>query len=83
MKTFIKDMPFYSELGGDKTDCALWQSDENICDLRASEPGVCDPSGLYYGTTDSREPKFCGRHFYHRVVLSDGDGETGYELVDW
>ena len=78
---FLKDMPFYSELGGDKTDCALYQGNENICDLQDDSRGACDPSGMFYGTTDSREPKFCARHFYQEVV--SGDGTTNYKLKDW
>jgi hypothetical protein len=77
---YIKDMPFYSVLGEDQTDCGLWQSDENICELKDDPPNVCDHSGLFYGTTDSREPKFCARHFYQHLVA--GDGETNYKLVD-
>lgn len=78
MKEFVKDMPFYSELDG-KTDCAIWQSGEHICELKDDGRGVCDPSGLFYGTTDSREPKFCARHFYMDIV--SGNGKTNYKLM--
>jgi hypothetical protein len=58
----------------------LWQSNENICEFQDDPPNACDPSGLFYGTTDSREPKFCARHFYQQVVA--GDGESNYKLID-
>ena len=77
---FLRQMPFYALLGQDKTDCGLWRSADNICELRDDSLNVCDPSGLFYGTTDSREPTFCARHFYQHVVA--GDGETNYKLVD-
>jgi hypothetical protein len=73
---FIKILLYNSILDDSITDCALWQSEENICDLKKN--GVCDDSGYYYGTSDDREPKFCARHFYQDVV--SGDGKTNYKL---
>ena len=76
---FVRDLPFASVLGEDSLDCVLWESAENACELE-NEDGLCDPSGYYYGTSDSREPKFCARHFYLRIV--NGDGEANYRLED-
>jgi hypothetical protein len=75
-------MPFYSELDDSQTDCGLWESETNVCEFQGERGtvGACDTSGLYYGTTDSREPKFCARHFYQLVV--SGDGTTNYRLID-
>lgn len=81
----IKALPFCSQhLSESLIDCVLWQSDTNICEFNpahVSDPtdtqGLCDPSGLYYGTFDSREPKFCARHFYLRMIA---ENET--HLVD-
>lgn len=74
-----------SLMDNDLTDCALWQSDENICELQDPAQQTqfdgmpCDPSGYYYGTSDSRDPKFCAYHFYTEVV--SGDGKTNNKLV--
>jgi hypothetical protein len=57
-------------------DCGLWKSKENICELRGDNGlGVCDISGLFYGTTEAVDTKFCARHFYMEVLLE-------YQLED-
>ena len=74
---YIKPLPFRSQYEtDDPLDCALWQSDTTICEFNAAGEH-CDPSGLYYGTTDEREPKFCARHFYLQVIA-----EAGTHLID-
>ena len=79
---FLKLLPFESKLNSDKLDVGLWQrenSDLDICEFwNDKEVGVCDTSGLYYGTSDENEPKFCARHFYLLVV--NGNGDTNYKL---
>lgn len=83
---YVKQLPFDSILDGDITDAALWSRDdddpESLCEFQSSQEkdGKCDTSGLFYGTGDSREPKFCARHFYQHVV--NGDGKTNYKLTD-
>jgi hypothetical protein len=75
----IKLLPYTSVLDGNETPCQLWQSDNNECEFQTdSSAGLCDTSGMYYGTDDLREPKFCARHFYQRVV--SGNGVTNYTL---
>ncbi len=81
----IKTLPFRSQYESDDSfACVLWQSDTNICEFsfaRMPEPTdvvrACDPSGLFYGTCDAREPKFCARHFYLQVIAG-----TGTHLID-
>ena len=75
----IQQLPFESQFDDQRLECGLWQSDENICDLNGGST-ICDPSSLYYGTLDSREPHFCARHFYQEVVI--GDGAINYKLLD-
>lgn len=69
---FIKLLPFVTVLDDpkDTLDCGLWQSGINECEMQGAKRGIdnCDNSGFYYGTSDSREPKFCARHFYQNVV---------------
>lgn len=72
----VKEMPFYSVLDDNEFDCVLWQSQKQICEANDGSHGACDTSGFYYGTSDSREPKFCARHFYD-VVSGDGNGDYG------
>lgn len=74
---YLKDIPFYSKLGDDYLDCGIWESDENICELQDNQK--CTNTTEYFGTTDSREPKFCPRHFFKDVV--SGDGITNYKLI--
>jgi hypothetical protein len=78
----LQILPYSSIINGDEElDCALWHSSTNICERQPTtvddSTGLCDTSGLYYGTSDSREPKFCARHFYQSVM---GDGVTNYRL---
>lgn len=84
---FVKSLPYQSIMDGDALICALWKSAENICEYGSqNQPdpsntdGLCDTSGLYYGTDDILEPRFCARHFYQIVV--SGDGKSNYALVD-
>lgn len=85
---FIKLLPFDSILDDDPIDCALWQSEDNLCEFQMHNPalagqarvGNCDNSGFYYGTSDEDEPKFCAKHFYQQVV--NGDGKSNYKLED-
>ncbi len=52
-------------------DLAMWYCDENACEL--AETGKCiTENGIYFGTIDGREPKFCPVHFF--------SSETGYKL---
>lgn len=75
----IKMLPFDSVMDQDTTDCALWTDNENLCEYQTDlKAGICDTSGMFYGTSDEREPKFCARHFYQLVV--SGDGITNYGL---
>lgn len=50
-------------------DVAIWHSDTNACEFH--EEGCLTHHGIYFGTSDSREPKFCPLHYF---------GETGYVL---
>lgn len=79
----LQILPYNSVINGDdESDVALWHSNTNICERQPTtlddSTGLCDTSGLYYGTSDSREPKFCARHFYQEIVM--GDGVTNYRL---
>lgn len=81
----LVELPFRSvlDLAHDPTqpglDVWLWQSPENLCELDGSDQGRCDTTaGLYYGTGDEREPKFCPRHFYATHYGPD----ASYQLAD-
>ena len=92
---FIKLLPYVSTYDGQEHEVALWESDKNECEYN-NEDGKCDTSGLYYGTGDSHEPKFCARHFYQSVckveqsgcyTLKDNDEEVrcfqcDYEIIE-
>ena len=72
---FIKTLPFKTEYMGDQLEIGLWQSKKNVCEYydpqnvtQFDSAGECDNSEVYYGTTDEREPQFCARHFYLKVV---------------
>ncbi len=75
---YVKQMPLQSELDDQRLECGIWQSDANVCELQSDVAGACDTSGLYYGTNDERETKFCARHFYRVVVSGDGESSTGW-----
>lgn len=51
------------EKEGEGLDCAMFHSPENICELQDTHDCITD-NGLYFGTSDSREPKFCPRHYF-------------------
>ena len=55
-------------------DVAMWQSDSNICECQGDGGHLeCQTrDGIYFGTSDSREPKFCPAHFF---------GDTAYQLA--
>jgi len=76
---FVTNMPFDSVLGDDTLSVALWKSDKNVCEY-SKDSTNCDTSGLYYGTDDVDEPKFCARHFYMNIV--SGNGKSNYALKD-
>jgi hypothetical protein len=63
----VQDLKLTAFLPEDKEnsslDTAMWYSNENLCE-RADEGGCITKNGLYFGTQDSREPKFCPRHFF-------------------
>lgn len=49
-----------------KIDSAMWYLDpklSNQCELQA-EGGCVIDFGFYFGTSDSREPKFCPAHYF-------------------
>lgn len=81
----IRTLPFRSHYeADDPLNCVLWRSETNVCEFNAAHmpapadtSGVCDPSGLYYGTADAREPMFCARHLYLQVIAG-----TGTQLID-
>ena len=75
---FVKQMPFNSLHDNIKLEVGLWKAQQNQCEL--AERSNCDDSGLYYGTLDQMEPKFCARHFYQDVA--SGDGIDMYKLID-
>jgi hypothetical protein len=77
----LRQLPFETEYDDDdRLDCGVWRSDKNICEYKSDEAGICDPSGMYYGTLDPREPHFCARHFNQNVAK--GDSEAPYALID-
>ena len=47
-------------------DSALWYSSTNVCEF--NEPLNCiTEHGLYFGTSDEREPKFCPFHYFQNT----------------
>ena len=84
---YVAQLPFVSRLRSDHSptdekptfDVVIWQSATNICEQREFGFGRCDTGeGLYYGTSDSREPKFCPRHYYE---MHFGE-RASYQLLD-
>ena len=51
--------PTYFEIG-------LWRSKANECDDLGEATPCETTAGIFYGTSDARDPKFCPRHFYDR-----------------
>lgn len=43
-------------------DCGMWWSDVPACEF--DDENCLNSCGLYFGTMDSREPKFCAYHFF-------------------
>src|SRR4051794_37632495 len=39
----------------EEIEVGLWQSGENVCENDKENNGLCDNSGLYYGTSEERE----------------------------
>lgn len=74
---FIKLLPFQSQIDDTISPIALWSCNSNACEF--IEERNCDTSGIYYGTEEKIEPKFCARHFYQHVV--SGDGKSNYTLI--
>lgn len=61
-------------------DVAMWHSDENICALKDDAAvtqfdgtDCITKHGIYFGTSDSREPKFCPAHYF---------GDLGYTIEE-
>ena len=69
---FIKQMPFTTKYEGEELEIGLFEDKHfNSCEyVGDKKAGRCDNSGMYYGTTDEREPVFCARHFYQLVTGS-------------
>ncbi len=84
MMKLLMMQPFMTELNHELSDCAIWSSATHLCAFqdKVNDPtiGNCDQSHIYYGTSDSQDPKFCARHFY--LLIASGDGETTYRLVN-
>lgn len=72
----ITILSFVSTIDDSEFSVAAWESPKNICDIDDSS---CLVTGLYFGTDDSREPKFCPRHYFLDIV--SGDGHSNYNLV--
>ena len=70
----IKDTKLVSVYDGQEIEVFVREHDKNVCEFVGDD--VCDESGLYYGTSDEREPMFCPKHFYQKVVGHN----SGYEL---
>jgi hypothetical protein len=79
---YTKEAPFSTVLDGDVIPTHLYRREEgelNPCDCQ-NDKESCDNSGIYYGTDDEREPKFCARHFFQ--VVASGNGKTNYKLIE-
>jgi len=73
----IKQMPWVLELDGEEVhDCFLFEGDASDCEMAGK--GGCGTSKCFLGTGDSREPKFCLRHYFE---LNGDDREGGYKIV--
>ena len=63
----IQDLKLIAFLPEDKEgsmlDVAMWFSAKNLCE-RQEEAACITKNGIYFGTTDSVEPKFCPLHFF-------------------
>jgi hypothetical protein len=76
-RQFIGVAPFVSVLkeedlrdGEEPTsfEIGLWRSEANECDDQAGSTPCEITAGIFYGTSDVRDPKFCPRHFYERHI---------------
>jgi hypothetical protein len=77
----FRDQPFVSVVEGQYDwPCVAWTGEDCVCELRGQGLGVCDTTGIFYGTDEGTDPKFCARHFYQEVV--HGDGRSNYRLRD-
>ena len=63
---FIQELKLQAFLKEDKENsilnCGLWYSEINQCEQRDKE--CITTHGIYFGTTDNTEPKFCPLHFF-------------------
>ena len=53
-------------------DVAMFWSSDNICEMSNPENDCITMNGLYFGTPDKHETKFCPKHFF--------SAEDGYKL---
>lgn len=70
-------LPFIlKDTDGNEHGASLWRNDADVCELKGD--GNCVKNGFYYGTEDSREPKFCARHYFAGTNCESGF----YKIVD-
>ena len=74
---FVQLLNLVSYIDGDREDseldAAMFWSKTNICEVQDPVAGGCVTlNGLYFGTSDSHEPKFCPAHYF---------GDLGYKIV--
>lgn len=68
----IQKLDLASYIPGDRenseVDSAMYFSEEFICEMADGGPAEAysciTHNGLYFGTSDEREPKFCPRHYF-------------------
>jgi len=69
----IQDLKLIAFLPEDKEnstlDVAMWHSPENICECQ-DDHACITKNGIYFGTTDSREPTLCPLHFFADQVYA-------------
>lgn len=59
-------------------DAAVFTADENICEMKQS--GCCDTCGMYYGSSNEADPKFCAKHYYHANAEEGSSHPDKYQI---
>lgn len=78
---FVSSLPWELEMEDHKLDAALFAVDESgyKCEFSTDEGATrCHSAPFAIGTSDSREPKFCLKHYFE---INDGDGKGNYKIV--
>lgn len=84
----LAELPLVSYMDDNEFQVNVFSAETNICEMfEAPRPDDCSndaltasasQNGMFFGTDDSHEPKFCAKHYFGSV--NDGDGKSNYAL---